>query len=129
MVRAGTLETAETDMERRSLRSGSSPLDDDERGMLKMGQDDVRMSVLKRLAEQAMSDQQFRAVAGQDLDEALRTHGYDLNPKERDLVGRFREALEEAGVDLFLKDEISLDGIFDDATSDELERMLPQTDE
>lgn len=94
-----------------------------------MGQDDVRMSVLKRLAEQAMSDQQFRAVAGQDLDEALRTHGYDLNPKERDLVGRFREALEEAGVDLFLKDEISLDGIFDDATSDELERMLPQTDE
>ena len=94
-----------------------------------MGQDDVRMSVLKRLAEQAMSDQQFRAVAGQDLDEALRLNGYDLNPKERELVGRFRAALEEAGVDLFLKDEINLDGIFDDATSDELERMLPDTDE
>lgn len=90
-----------------------------------MGQDDVRMSVLQRLAEQAMSDQEFRAVAGRDLDEALRLHGYDLNAKERDLVGRFREALEEAGVDLFLKDEISLDGLFDDATPEDIERMLP----
>lgn len=90
-----------------------------------MGQDDVRMSVLKRLAEQAMSDHEFRAVAGQDLDEALRLHGYDLTPKERDLVGRFRAALEEAGIDLFLKDEISLDGLFDDATPEDVERMLP----
>lgn len=90
-----------------------------------MGQDDVRMSVLQRLAEQAMSDQDFRAVAGRDLDEALRLHGYDLNEKERDLVGRFRAALEEAGVDLFLKDEISLDGLFDDATPEDIERMLP----
>jgi hypothetical protein len=89
-----------------------------------MGQDDVRMSVLKRLAEQAMSDQEFRAVAGQDLDKALELHGYDLNPKERDLVGRFREALEEAGIDLFLKDEISLDALFDDATPDDVERMI-----
>jgi hypothetical protein len=91
-------------------------------------QDDIRMSVLKRLAEQAMSDQAFRAVAGQDLDEALRIHGYDLTPRERDLVGRFRTALEEAGVDLFLKDEISLDGLFDDATVDDIERMLPGHD-
>jgi hypothetical protein len=90
-----------------------------------MGQDDVRMSVLQRLAEQAMSDQDFRALAGRDLDEALRQHGYDLNAKERDLVGRFRAALEEAGVDLFLKDEISLDGLFDDATPEDIERMLP----
>ncbi len=89
-----------------------------------MGQDDVRMTVLKRLAEQAMSDPDFRAVAGRDLDEALRLHGYDLTPKERDLVGRFRAALEEAGIDLFLKDEISLDGLFDDATPDDVERML-----
>jgi hypothetical protein len=89
-----------------------------------MGQDDVRMSVLKRLAEQAMSDQEFRAVAGQDLDKALELHGYALNPKERDLVGRFREALEEAGIDLFLKDEISLDMLFDDATPDDVERMI-----
>jgi hypothetical protein len=89
-----------------------------------MGQDDVRMSVLKRLAEQAMSDQEFRAVAGQDLDKALELHGYDLNPKERDLVGRFREALEEAGIDLFLKDEISLDMLFDDATPDDVGRMI-----
>lgn len=90
-----------------------------------MPHDDIRMSVLKRLAEQAMSDQEFRAVAGRDLDEALRIHGYDLNPRERDLVGRFRAALEEAGVDLFLKDEINLDTLFDDATSDDIERMLP----
>ncbi len=90
-----------------------------------MGGDDVRMSVLKRLAEQAMSDQTFREVAGRDLDEALRLHGYDLNPRERQLVGRFRAALEEAGVDLFLKDEISLDALFDDASPEDVERMLP----
>lgn len=94
-----------------------------------MGQDEVRMSVLQKLAEQAMSDQDFRAVAGRDLDEALRLHGYDLNAKERDLVGRFRAALEEAGVDLFLKDEISLDGLFDDATPEDIERMLPRRGE
>lgn len=94
-----------------------------------MGQDEVRMSVLQKLAEQAMSDQDFRAVAGRDLDEALRLHGYDLNAKERDLVGRFRAALEEAGVDLFLKDEISLDGLFDDATLEDIERMLPRRGE
>lgn len=94
-----------------------------------MGEDDVRMSVLKRLAEQAMSDQAFRAVAGRDLDEALRMHGYELNPRERHLVGQFRAALEDAGVDLFLKDEISLDGLFDDATPDDLERMLPGRDD
>lgn len=90
-----------------------------------MPQDDIRMSVLKRLAEQAMSDQEFRSIAGRDLDEALRIYGYDLSPRERDLVGRFRAALEEAGVDLFLKDEISLDGLFDDATPDDIERLLP----
>lgn len=89
-----------------------------------MGQDEVRMSVLKRLAEQAMSDQEFRAVAGQDLDKALELHGYDLTERERDLVGRFREALEEAGVDLFLKDEISLDDMFDDTSPDDLERLM-----
>ncbi len=90
-----------------------------------MGQDDIRMSVLKRLAEQAMSDPAFRSVAGEDLDEALRQHGYDLTSRERDLVGRFRAALEEAGVDLFLKDEISLDGLFDDASPEDLEGLLP----
>lgn len=89
-----------------------------------MAQDDVRMSVLKRLAEQAMSDPAFRAVASRDLDEALALHGYDLTERERDLVGRFRAALEEAGVDLFLKDEISLDAMFDDASPEDLERMM-----
>jgi hypothetical protein len=94
-----------------------------------MGDSDVRMGVLKRLAEQAMSDRDFRAIAGKDLDEALRQHGYDLNPRERHLVGRFRAALEEAGVDLFLKDEISLDGLFDDATPEDLERMIPERED
>lgn len=89
-----------------------------------MAQDDVRMSVLKRLAEQAMSDPAFRAVASRDLDEALTLHGYDLTERERDLVGQFRAALEEAGVDLFLKDEISLDEMFDDATPEDIERMM-----
>lgn len=89
-----------------------------------MAQDDVRMSVLKRLAEQAMSDSAFRAVASRDLDEALELHGYDLTERERDLVGRFRSALEEAGVDLFLKDEISLDAMFDDASPEDLEQMM-----
>ena len=91
-----------------------------------MGQEDVRMSVLKRLAEQAMSDAAFRAVAGEDLDKALEIHGYDLTERERDLVGRFRAALEEAGVDLFLKDEIDLDAMFDDASPEELERMMSE---
>lgn len=90
-----------------------------------MGHDEVRMSVLKRLAEQAMSDPDFRAVARVDLDQALDRYGYDLTARERDLVGRFRAALEEAGVDLLLKDEISLDGLFDDASADDLEGMLP----
>lgn len=89
-----------------------------------MGQDDVRMSVLKRLAEQAMSDQEFRAVARDDLDRALDLHGYDLTPRERDLVGRFRASLEEAGIDLFLKDEIDLNALFDDTTPEEVERMI-----
>lgn len=82
------------------------------------------MSVLKRLAEQAMSDAAFRAVAGEDLDKALEIHGYDLTERERDLVGRFRAALEEAGVDLFLKDEIDLDAMFDDGSPEELERLM-----
>lgn len=94
-----------------------------------MGQDNVRMSVLKRLAEQAMSDPGFRAVAGNDLDKALEMHGYDLTERERDLVGRFREALEEAGVDLFLKDEISLDAMFDDASPEDVERMMREYSE
>lgn len=78
-----------------------------------MAQHEIRMPLLKRLAEQAMSDPAFRADAGIDLDGALQRHGYDLNGREKALVGRFRAALEEAGVDLLLKDEIDLDRLFD----------------
>lgn len=89
-----------------------------------MGHDDIRMPLLKRLAEQAMSDQEFRADASGDLEGALERHGYELNEREQALVGRFRAALEEAGVDLFLKDEIDLDAIFDDEDSASFERMV-----
>lgn len=74
-----------------------------------MTNEDVRVPVLRRLAEQAMSDPEFRAVARADLDEALSTYGYDLNPAEHALVLRFRSTLEEAGVDLFLTPELSMD--------------------
>jgi hypothetical protein len=67
---------------------------------------EVRMDVLQRLAEQAMSDPDFRAVARHDLLGALRLYGYDLNEHELDLVMQFRAALEEAGVDLFLAERL-----------------------
>lgn len=89
-----------------------------------MAHDEIRMPLLKRLAEQAMSDQAFRAEAGADLDGALERHGYDLNERELSLVGRFRAALEEAGVDLFLKDEIDLDQIFAGDDGGHIERLL-----
>jgi hypothetical protein len=63
---------------------------------------EIRMDVLRRLAEQAMSDPGFRDVARQDLSEALKQYGYELNEREMALVIRFRSALEEAGVDLWL---------------------------
>jgi hypothetical protein len=74
-----------------------------------MADEEVRVPVLRRLAEQAMSDPEFRAVARTDLDAALSTYGYDLNPAEHALVLRFRSTLEEAGVDLFLTPELSMD--------------------
>lgn len=68
--------------------------------------DPIRMDLLRQLAEQAMSDLAFREVARHDLSAALTRFGYDLNPSEMGLVLRFREALEEAGVDLFLQGEL-----------------------
>lgn len=68
--------------------------------------DDIRMDVLQRLAEQAMSDPEFRAVARHDLEGALSQYSYDLNEREMALVLRFRAALEEAGVDLFLAEKL-----------------------
>jgi hypothetical protein len=67
---------------------------------------EIRMDVLQQLAEQAMSDPDFRAVARHDLLGALDQYGYDLNEHELDLVLRFRTALEEAGVDLFLAERL-----------------------
>jgi hypothetical protein len=62
----------------------------------------VRIDVLQRLAEQAMSDAAFRAEARDDLQGALQRHGYDLTAPELALVLRFRRSLAEAGVDLDL---------------------------
>ncbi len=69
--------------------------------------DEIRMDVLKRLAEQAMSDPAFRAIARDDLLAALSTYGYDLNERELFLVTRLRAALEDANVDLFLNENLS----------------------
>ena len=68
--------------------------------------DDVRVDVLRRLAEQAMSDEEFRAVARVDLMNALEEFGYDLTEKELELVLRFRDALAEAGIDVFLQERL-----------------------
>lgn len=68
-------------------------------------QEAVRIDVLRRLAEQAMTDLEFRSVARDDLELALRQFGYDLNETEMTLVLKFRAVLEEAGLDLFLTDE------------------------
>jgi hypothetical protein len=68
--------------------------------------DEIRIDVLQRLAEQAMSDPDFRAVARHDLMGALEQYGYHLNEREQALVLRFRAALEEAGVDLFLAENL-----------------------
>lgn len=62
----------------------------------------VRIEVLQRLAEQAMSDVAFRSEASADLEAALERHGYVLRPQELALVQRFRRSLEDAGVDLDL---------------------------
>jgi hypothetical protein len=80
----------------------------DELGTIDFNQyrDDVRIDVLRRLAEQAMSDPAFRAVARDDLLLALDQFGYELNPRELELVLRFRAALAEAGIDLFLEERM-----------------------
>ncbi len=62
----------------------------------------IRIDVLQRLAEQAMSDPAFRADASTDLPAALSRYGYDLTAQELALVLRFRKSLADAGVDLDL---------------------------
>jgi hypothetical protein len=83
---------------------------------------EIRIPILKRLAEQAMSDAAFRAAAREDLDRALAQYGYQLNDTELPLVRQFRDALAEAGVDLSLASELDLD--FDDDLSMEDIRRL-----
>ncbi len=89
-----------------------------------MAQVEIRVGILKRLAEQAMSDSAFRAAAAQDLDAALAEYGYRLNERETELVHKFRTTLAEAGIDLKLAKNMDLDSIFDDASSDDVERLL-----
>ena len=71
--------------------------------------DEVRVELLKRLAEQAMSDPAFRAIAREDLDAALAIYGYDLNERELGLVARFRATLADAGIDLDLVQHVTDD--------------------
>lgn len=73
--------------------------------------DQVRMPVLLQLAELAMSDLDFRAVARHDLEAALSQFGFDLNERELALVSRFREALAEAGIDLSLTEQLSAEDL------------------
>lgn len=78
----------------------------------------VRIDMLQRLAEQAMSDAAFRDEARDDLPAALLKYGYHLTPQELALVVRFRRSLADAGVDLDL-----VDGMNDELIADVLERL------
>ena len=74
---------------------------------------EIRVELLRRLAEQAMRDDQFRAAARVDLRAALLQFGYLLNDAELTLVFAFRDALADAGIDLDLVSEFSEDQWFD----------------
>ncbi len=78
----------------------------------------VRIDVLQRLAELAMTDADFRAIARDDLPAALEKYGYDLTSSELALVLRFRRSLAEAGVDLDL-----VDGVGDERVVEVLEKL------
>lgn len=87
----------------------------------------IRLPLLKRLAEQAMADVEFREIARDDLSKALSRYGYDLNERERGFVFRFRQALADANVDLKLAKEVDLDALIDSDDvdgSDDLDRLL-----
>ncbi len=89
-----------------------------------MTDEPIRLPLLKRLAEQAMADAAFREVAREDLSQALSQFGYDLNDRERAFVYRFRQALEEANVDLKLAKEVDLDALIDADDPDGLDRLI-----
>jgi hypothetical protein len=84
---------------------------------------EIRIPLLKRLAEQAMSDAAFRAAARDDLERALANYGYHLNDAELPLVRTFRDALAEAGVDLALASELSLDFDDEDLSVEDIDRL------
>ena len=69
-----------------------------------------------------MSDAAFRAEARDNLDAALAANGYRLNAAELDLVLQFRDALANAGVDLSLAAELTLD-LDDDLSTDDIEQL------
>lgn len=89
-----------------------------------MSNNELRVPVLKRIAEQAMSDDEFRRDAAADLDAALLKWGYELNTRELELVHKFRTTLAEAGIDLMLDKNMDLDSIFDDASGEDIERLI-----
>ncbi len=89
-----------------------------------MTEQPIRLPLLKRLAEQAMTDSSFRGVARDDLELALVQFGYDLNDRERAFVFRFRQALEDANVDLQLAKEIDLDALMDAEDPERLEELI-----
>jgi hypothetical protein len=91
------------------MTGDDAPIDDSAAGS------PIRVDVLRRLAEQAMNDHEFREVARDDLDLALARWGYDLSGPERDLVHRFRASLADARVDLDLVAEFG---------DDQLRRLL-----
>lgn len=91
---------------------------------MQMSNTELRMPILKRIAEQAMSDAEFREAAAMDLDGALERWGYSLNPRERELVHTFRATLADAGIDLMLAKNMDMDSIFDDATAEDLEKLV-----
>jgi hypothetical protein len=70
--------------------------------------EEIRVDVLRRLAELAMSDEAFREVARDDLPGALATYGFVLTPRELGLATRFRDSLAAAGVDLDLVDAVDM---------------------
>lgn len=89
-----------------------------------MTEEPIRLPLLKRLAEQAMTDSSFREVARGDLERALVQFGYELNNRERAFVFRFRQALEEANVDLKLAKEIDLNALMDAEDTENLEQLI-----
>jgi hypothetical protein len=94
-----------------------------------MSDQEIRVPVMRRLMEQAMTDEAFRQIARSDLDQALLDNAYDLNDRERTLVFRFRDALSEAGIDVLLDSPAgaNVKKLMDDVGIDGLEDMFLST--